>query len=247
MKGRILLWIAGMLVFVAVLVSILATNVYGDRGRDEINLFSIHAISVAPGDTLTQPVPLQRESPYSINVPYRWLGAGPARVEERLTASDGSLLSDTTQALTNTRAPSFPQPTYGAPLEDNASVHVIRVPSTAIGTVVLSITRLDQEARPLEFFASFKPALPNGVETGSQPGLRPTMLERPTEILALETEYGAPRPALAKAPVFVSRVQSLAPPWMPFPLPELLLVAIAAAGIYLYSRILLTPSEEPSG
>ena len=72
------------------------------------------------------------------------------------------------------------------------------------------------------------------------------MVERPQEYLDLVTEYGAPRTALAKAPTFVSRVQSLAPPWMPFPLPELLLAAVVALGILLYTTVLFARTEERS-
>src|ERR1700674_5184966 len=101
-RRTILVWTVGMLVFVAVIARILTTSVYGDRGRDEINLFSIHPISIQPGGVVTQPVPLQRGEAYAIQVPFRWLGSHPTRIEERLTSTDGSILSETTQTLKNT-------------------------------------------------------------------------------------------------------------------------------------------------
>ena len=57
----------------------------------------------------------------------------------------------------------------------------------------------------------------------------------------LETEYGTPGRAIAKTPVYISRLHTLTPPWMPFPVPELLLGLIAAAGIYLFTVLLFSP------
>jgi hypothetical protein len=248
---RTLVWIAGLLLFTAMLVAILTTPVYGDRGRDEINLFSIYELEIGSGTVLTQPVPLQRDEAYAIDLPYRWVGScgrsrfscrselKPARVQARLTSSDGAVLSDTIESLGDTRAPYWLQPTGdGSFLQDyGAAFHAIRLPPKTKGTVLLSLTRVDGEPGPLVFFVS------DVAHPGA--GSRPTILERPGQTLDLQTEYGAPRPALAKAPVFVSRVQSLAPPWLPFPLPELLLAGVVATGIFLYTRILFAPAGEP--
>jgi len=248
---RTLAWSAGLLLFAAMLVAILTTPVYGDRGRDEINLLSIHELEVATGTVLTQPVPLQREGAYAIDLPYRWVGScgrsrfscrselKPARVQARLTSSDGAVLADTIESLADTRVPYWLQPTGdGSFLQDyGAAFHPIRLPPKATGTVLLSLTRVDNEPGPLVFFVSDL--------AKNAAGLRPTMLESPGQMLDLQTEYGAPRPALAKAAVFVSRVQSLAPPWLPLPLLELLLAAVIAIGIFLYTRILFAPAGEP--
>jgi hypothetical protein len=237
---RLIAWTVGILVLGATLVAMLMTNVYGDRGREEIAILSIHRVPVEPGATLTQPVPLQRPSPFAINVPYRWRGEHPARVEVRLTGADGSVLSDTTENLANTRAPLWVQPFGDGSYwqGERAAFHLIRLPSGASGTIVLRITRVDHEAGTLDFFASQLPLV-----QGSLP--RPPLVERPQEFLDLETEYGVPRPAFAKLPTFVSRVQSLAPPWLPFPMPEVLFGAIVAIGIFLYTRLLLAPAGEP--
>jgi hypothetical protein len=238
--SRLIAWAAGILVLGAVLAAMLATNMYGDRGRGEIDLSSIHQIPVGTGGVLTQPVPLQRPAPYAIEVPYRWLGSRPARIEVRLTAADGSVLFDTTEAMDNSRAAIWLLPTGDGSYWEHewAVFHSIRLPSSASGTIVLRLTRLDQEPGTLVFFAS-------DLASAQSSPPRPSLVERPGEFLDLESEYGAPRTALAKAPTFVSRVQSLAPPWLPFPVPELLLACMVAAGIFLYTTMLLAPTEEP--
>ncbi len=239
--SRLIAWASGILVLGAVLAAMLATNLYGDRGRDEVNLSTIHQVQVGVGGALTQPVPLQRASPFAIDLPYQWRGANPARLQVRLLGAGGSLLSDTTETLDNSRAPLWLQPIGDGSYwqHELAAFHSIRLPSSASGTIVLHLTRVDQEAGTLVLFAS-------DVASDQSSPPRPSLVERPGEFLDLQTEYGAPRPALAKAPTFVSRVQSLAPPWLPFPVPELLLACVVAVGIFLYTTMLLAPAEEPS-
>jgi hypothetical protein len=239
---RQLVWGAGVLVLGLMVGALLTTNVYGDRGRGEYDLTSIHEVPVASGGVLTQPVPLQRTAPYAIELPYQWRGSSPARIEARLVGADGSTLSDTTETLGNSRAPLWLEPIGDGSYwqHEAAAFHPIRLPSSASGTVVLHITRLDQEAGNLVFFAS---DLPAGV-----PNLtRPSMVERPAEFLDLETLYGRPESSFAKVPTFVSRLQSLAPSWMPFPLPEILLAGMVAVGVFLYSMLLLARNEIPEG
>jgi hypothetical protein len=248
MKRTLVMLFVGVLIFTAVLAKLLTTEVYGDRGRGEINLFTIHEISIGTGTVLTQPVPLQRQDAYAIDLPYRWTACGsaqrcpsgnPARVEARLMSSDGSLLADTIEVLGDTRSPIWAQPTGDGSFLENGSAafHPIRLPPHATGTVLLSLTRVDREPGELVLFASDQVASPAAQS-------RPTMVERPTEILDLQTEYGAPRPALAKIPTYVSRIQDLAPPWLPFPLPELLLVCVVAIGIFLYGKLLFAPAGD---
>jgi hypothetical protein len=204
---RKLVWAAGLLLAGIVLAALLMTNVYGDRGRGEIDLTSIHEVPVEAGGVLTQPVPLERPAPVAIDLPYQWLGSRPARIEVRVERADGAVLADTTETLDNSRAPLWLEPVAdGSYWEgERAAFHSLPIPSGAAGTIVLHLTRLDQEAGPLIFFASDLPS------PQSSPS-RLSMVERPQEYLDLVTEYGAPRTALAKAPTFVSRVQSLAPP-----------------------------------
>jgi hypothetical protein len=237
--SRLIVWAAGILVLGAVLAAMLTTNVYGDRGRDEINLLSIHQVRVGVGGALTQPVPLQRASPFAIDLPYQWRGANPARIEVRLLGADGSLISDTTETLDNSRAPLWLQPIGDGSYwqHESAAFHSIRLPSSASGTIVLHLTRVDQEPGTLVLFAS-------DVASDQSSAPRPSLVERPGEFLDLQTEYGAPRPAIAKAPTFVERVQSLAPPWLPFPVPDLLLACMVAVGIFLSTMVLFLPADD---
>jgi hypothetical protein len=238
---RNLVWAAGLLLVGIVLAALLMTNVYGDRGRGEIDLTSIHEVPVGTGGVVTQPVPLERPSPIAIDLPYQWLGSHPARVEVRVEGTGGALLADTTETLDNSRAPLWLEPVAdGSYWEgERAAFHSLAIPSSAAGTIVLHLTRLDQEGGSLVLFASNLPS------AESSPS-RPPMAERPQEYLDLVTEYGAPGPALAKTPTFVSRVQSLAPPWLPSPVPELLLAAMLGLGIFLYTTMLFARTEEPS-
>jgi hypothetical protein len=235
---RLLAWGAAVLLLAFMVAALLMTNVFGDRGRAEVDLTSIHEVPVASGGVLTQPVPLQRAAPYAIELPYQWRGSQPARIEVRLVGADGSTLSDTTDTLDNSRAPLWLQPIGDGSnwQHESAAFHAIRLPSNASGTVVLQLTRLDQEAGNLVFFASDLSAQDSSV-------LRPSLVQRPAEFLDLETVYGAPRPAIDKVATYVSRVQSLAPPWLPFPLPEVLLALTIALGIYLYATVLGRPTE----
>ena len=91
---RVIAWAAGIAAMTGVIAAMLMTTVPGDRGRDEINLVTIHELPLASGGELTQPVPLQRASPYDIQLPYHWRGDRPARVHLQLTGADGVLLAD---------------------------------------------------------------------------------------------------------------------------------------------------------
>jgi hypothetical protein len=234
---RLVVLAAGILVFGGVLTAMLIANVYGDRGRDEVELSTIHELPVAMSGAVTQPLPLQRSDPFAIELPYQWRGSRPARIAVRLVGADGSLLTETTESLDNSRAPLWLQPIGDGSYwqHESAAFHSIRLPSSAAGTIVLHLTRIDQEPGTLAFFASDLAALPS----------RPPMAERPGEFLDLKTVYGAPRPAFANVPTFVTRVQSLAPPWLPFPVPELLLAGMVAVGVFLYAIVLFVPADEP--
>jgi hypothetical protein len=237
---RVLAWVAGLLLVSGALAAMLMTTVPGDRGRDEVNFLTINELPLWPGGVLTQPVPLQRSSPHDIALPYRWFGAQPARLDVRVTTGDGALLMSTVQALDDSRAPKWLQPLGdGSYWQDHrATFTSLPLPATASGTVILRVERVDHEPDKVVLFVSDRLSPPSPPITGRQPDMRPTLVELPTQYLDLITEYGTPGPAVAKIPVYVSRLHSLAPPWMPFPLPELLLVLVAGAGIYLFTLTL---------
>ena len=84
---RVIAWAVGIAAMTGVSAAMLMTTVPGDRGRDEINLVTIHELPLPSGGVLTQAVPLQRASPYDIRLPYHWRGERPARVEVQLTGA----------------------------------------------------------------------------------------------------------------------------------------------------------------
>lgn len=240
-------WIAGLLVLAGVIFALLTTTVPGDRGRNEINLLTIHELSLPPGGVLTQPVPLQRPSPYDLEIPYRWREPSAARVEMRLTASDGAVLSDSVEVLQNSRAPIWAQPVPDGSFwqQETAAFHSLRIPSGASGIVILKLTRVDNGPDTLSFFASDRIALSPNTGFGTQPDTRPGLIEHPDEYLDLRTEYGQPETAFEKSSVYVSRLESLAPPWLPFPVPELLFAVMLLAAVYLFTAVLWTPDVAP--
>ncbi|TMC54746.1 MAG: hypothetical protein E6J20_02085 [Chloroflexi bacterium] len=245
---RVIVWLAGILVVVGVIAPMLLATVPGDRGRDEINLLTIHELPLATGGVLTQPVPLQRPAPYGIELPYQWRGDHPAQLDVSVKTPDGVVIN-ATEVLDNSRLPLLAEPIGDGSYwqRHRAAFHLIRLPSSAVGTMILRLTRVDREPGTLVLFASDRLPPPTVQIAGTQLDSRPTLVEDPTEYLDLRTEYGTPGPAIAKAPTYVSRLQTLAPPWLPFPLPELLLALMVAAGIYLCSVTAFAKELAPKG
>jgi hypothetical protein len=65
--------------------------------------------------------------------------------------------------------------------------------------------------------------------------------------IVVQTSYGPLRPALMKAPTYAQRVNSLAPPWLGWILPELLAVLLLLLGstaVYVTARVPDTPSSK---
>lgn len=236
MSRRVLFAVVGIVIVSAVLSTLLLANVNADRGRDEIDYLTMHPVSLETNAALTQPVPLQRVDPYAIALPYKWVGLHPARIEARITGSDGSVLSDTTLSAAKSRAPVWLQPIGDGSVwqREAAAFLSIRVPSRATGTITLTVTRVDAEPETFLLFARDRALPPPIPPPGFQTDLRPAIVGRPNEILELQTLYGDARPAFAKAPTYVSRLQTLAPPWLPFPMPELLLAFVVAAAMACY-------------
>src|ERR1700686_2519332 len=147
MSRRVLFAVVGIVIVSAVLSTLLLANVNADRGRDEIDYLTMHPVSLETNAALTQPVPLQRVDPYAIALPYKWVGLHPARIEARITGSDGSVLSDTTLSAAKSRAPVWLQPIGDGSVwqREAAAFLSIRVPSRATGTITLTVTRVDTE------------------------------------------------------------------------------------------------------
>lgn len=231
-------FISGLVGFIFVLALILISPVYADRGRNEIDFISIHELPLASNQALTQPVKLQYPNPYAIDLPYRWEGQHEARAKVVITGSDGASLLDRTVSFKNTVSPDLLEPTGDGSVWEHlgAKFESIRVPGNASAEITLRLTRLDREPGSLVLFASNKQPAPEAV--AGRPSFsidsRPALADRPGEVLEFESEYGTPRPAWEKIPVYLSRLQSLAPPWLPFPMPELLILLVIAGGLTFY-------------
>jgi len=234
MTRRLIVALVGVAFLLAVLARILITPVTADRGRNEMDYLTIHDLPLAYGAVLTQPVALQNPDVYGIDLPYRWEGQQPARLQVAISGSDGTLLSDAMETLNKTTTPDWLEPTGDGSIWQHlgAKLQLLRAPRGATNEIIVRLTRVDHEPGTLVLFASNKRP---GV--AGQPAFvadsRLTMVERPGEILEFESEYGNPRPAWQKVPTYFSRLQSLAPPWLPFPMPEFLLLLMITSGLWL--------------
>ena len=240
MMHRLSLGVTGVLLLVALLAIIAISPVNANRGRNEIDYLTIHELPLAPEATLTQPVELQNPDPYAIDLPYRWDGQHEARAHVVITESDGASLVDRTLSFKRTTSPDLLEPSGDGSVWQHlgAKFEAIRVPGSASAKITLRLTRLDHEAGLLVLFASDKMPAPQGGQPSFSIDSRPALAELPTEVLEFESEYGAPRPAWDKIPTYLSRLQSLAPPWLPFPMPELLILLMMAGGLALYGASL---------
>jgi hypothetical protein len=242
MKGHALYATIGLLIFAGIVAAALASPVYADRGRDEAFYLTIHELPVAPGAKVTQPVPLQRPDASAIEVPYRWLNAEPAIVQVRLVSATGATMSDRQEAFSFSRGSKLLQPTGNGTVwqDQQAAFKTIALPSGLSGTVVLSMTRVDQTGGTLILFASDTVPSQSNAGLGTQPDKRPPIVERPSEVLDVETEYGALQPAVVKVPKYLSRIASIAPPWIPAPIFVLLFIAAFLIALYLFTLVALT-------
>ncbi len=195
--------VVGALILASVDVWALAQPVTAARGRDEIDYLHLQLVPLAPGETLTQLVQAQRDGLSSLAIPYRWRHQRAAAAKIQVQRLDGTPVADAIHRLGRTIDWSFER---------------VPVPNAAAQAVLLRITRMDSSGE-LDLFAS-----------PPSPG-RPTLAQNPKIALAVQTQYGESRPALMKASLYAARVGSLAPPWLPRPLPELLV------GVFLFGGI----------
>ncbi len=188
------------LALMGILVWALARPVTAARGRDEIDYRHLQRLPLAAQQTVTQDVPLQQEQLSGIAIPYQLPGGLSARIRVLVTDTSGLALVQVVQQLAPSKTLEF------------ATVRIEGGQTS--GTVTVTIQRVDDLGGPLTLGV-----FPTGT-TG-----RPSMLQLPDTVLAVETLYGAWRPAVLKAPLYADRVASLAPPWLPQPV-DLVLVAL---------------------
>jgi hypothetical protein len=188
------------LALLGTLVWALARPVTAARGRDEIDYRHLQPFPLAAQQTVTQDVPLRLDEVSGIAVPYQLTGRLPARIRVLITDQSNLALVQVVQQLEPSKTLEF------ATVRVNAG--------HAAGTVSVTVQRVDDLGGQLTLGA-----FPTGT-TG-----RPSMVDQPDTTLAVQTLYGAWRPAVLKAPLYADRVASLAPPWFPLPV-DLVLVAL---------------------
>jgi hypothetical protein len=188
------------LALLGILVWALARPVTAARGRDEIDYRHLQPFPLAAQQSVTQDLPIRLDELSGIAIPYQLQGQLPARIRVLITDQNNLALVQVVQQLEPSKTLEF------ATVRVNAG--------QATGTVSVTIQRVDDLGGQLTLGA-----FPTGT-TG-----RPSMVDQPDTTLAVQTLYGAWRPAALKAPLYANRVASLAPPWLPLPV-DLVLVAL---------------------
>jgi hypothetical protein len=178
------------------------------RGRDEIDYRHLQPLLLHSGQLLRQPLPLQQDHFSGVAIPYQLPGTRPAEVRVLVLDAEGQRLADSRIRLAPTRVLDF------------ITVRVDGVTSSA--AVLVAVERSDQGGSDLNL-AAYPTA-----DTG-----RPSMLQQPDTTLAVQTLYGAWRPAVLKAQLYADRVASLAPPWLPLPLDLVLVTLFLILGLAL--------------
>ena len=196
------------LALLGILVWALARPVTAGRGRDEIDYRHLQPLPLGSQQTVTQEVPLQQEQFSGIAIPYQLRGGLPARIRVLITDAQGLALVQVVEQLPPSK------------LLANASVRVEG--QRATGSVTVTVQRVDDLGGQLTLGV-----FPTGA-TG-----RPSMLEQPDATLAVQTLYGAWRPAARKVPLYAARVDSLAPPWLQGP------VGVALTAVFLMLSLAL--------
>lgn len=196
------------LALLGILVWALARPVTAARGRDEIDYRNLQPLALGAQQAVTQEVPLQQEQLSGIALPYQLQGSLPARIRVLVMDASGLALVQVVEQLAPSKAMEF------------ATVRVEG--RRATGTITVTIQRVDDLGGQLSL-----EVFPTDT-TG-----RPSMLEQPDTTLAVQTLYGAWRPAVLKAPLYADRVASLAPPWLPAPVEFVLLALFLVLGLTL--------------
>jgi hypothetical protein len=196
------------LALLGIVVWALARPVTAARGRDEIDYRHLQPLPLAVQQKVAQAVSLQEEQFSGIAIPYQLPGSLPARIRVLVTDAHGLALIQVVQLL---------------PPSKLLAVSTVRVEGQrATGTVTVTIQRVDDLGGQLTL----------GVFPTGASG-RPSMLGQPDSTLAVETLYGAWRPALGKVPLYATRIDSLAPPWLQGP------VGVALTAVFLMLSLAL--------
>jgi hypothetical protein len=231
-KRSILLMAPATLLVASLAAWALLTPVHPSRGIDELDLYDVRPIPLQAASDLTQQIEIQRPHPSAIRFPYRWLDSRPALVRVTLLTENGETLQQTVERLPDSAAPRWLRPvSNGATFESlRATYHELPLPAGAQGRLLLRLSRVDTYGSELDLFVGPVPGPYLISHRGSPAQTRQPLLEQSGLLLDFQTFYGDREPAWRKAGDYATRLNSLAPPWLPGPLPEVLLVAFLVAG-----------------
>ena len=206
------------LALLGILVWALARPVTAARGRDEIDYRHLQPFPLVAQQAVTQDMPLRQERLIDvppdqeqlsgIAIPYQLPGRLPASIRVLVTDQNNLALVQVVQRLEPSKTLEF------------ATVRVNG--GRVTGTVSVTIQRVDDLGGRLTLGA-----FPTDTTD------RPSMLQQPDTTLALQTLYGAWRPAVLKAPLYADQVASLAPPWLPLPVDLVLVTLFLILGLAL--------------
>ena len=211
------------------------------RGTDELVYAQFGVVDFAPqGSTYDEPVRLQVAGVSELSIPYHLDGPSPARVHVRVSESDGKVLVDEVRLLPPTVVPATANFQLDSSYWDGQRSGWTRIevhPRDNPTELELHLDRVDSTMGGFLFYTN--PA----AATGKAP-----LVQNRDIAIVVQTSYGPLGPALLKAPTYAQRVNSLAPPWLGWILPELLaglLLILGLVAIFLTARGPATPPSEP--
>ena len=223
---------------VAILGMAMAARTATSRGTDELVYAQFGVVDFAPqGTTFDEPVRLQRARVSELSIPYHLDGPSAARVHLRVTEPDGKVLVDEVRELPPTVIGFTANFQLGNSYWDSQRSGWTRIevhPRDNPTELELHLDRVDSTMGGFYFYIN--PA----VATGKAP-----LVQNGDIAIVVQTSYGALKPALLKAPTYAQRVNSLAPPWLGWILPELLagfLIVLGLVAIFMTARPVATPT-----
>lgn len=219
--GVLSLAAAAMLVFLGMA---LAEPTASSRGSDELVYAMFGQLPFdAPGTGYDQPVELQVEGVSRLSIPYHLDGPRAALVHVSVREPGGPVLLDEVRSLDATVQPLTTYFLLGSSYWDSQQSGWVRLDVRSRNhpsELQVHFDRLDANGGGFFFYTD--PAVATD---------KPPLAENHDIAIVVQTSYGPLRQAFLKAPVYAARVNSLAPPWLPGVVPELLLVLMLLAGL----------------
>ena len=226
---------------VAIFGMAMAAPTATSRGTDELVYAQFGVVDFAPqGTTFDEPVKLQRARISQLSIPYHLDGPSAARVHVRVTEPDGKVLVDEVRELPPTVIGLTANFQLDSSYWDGQRSGWTRIevhPRGSPTELELHLDRVDSTMGGFFFYTN--PA----VATGKAP-----LVQNRDIAIVVQTSYGPLGPALLKAPTYARRVNSLAPPWLGWILPELLaglLLLLGLVAIFMTARGPATAPSEP--